>query len=519
MKEFKSLIRQRVLGLMPGRVVYVRNLGTSWLAYGAALIVAFFLSPFIIHSLGDTAYGFWTLLMSMTGYLGLIDMGVRVSTGRYLNYYLGINDEEAANTVINTSLVAYTVAGVLIVIAALLLGRHFGDVFKNVPASLARQATSLLPLLALSIWLSLYSSVLGQVLIARERFDIKNISDVLILAARTAATVVVIKADGGLPGLASVIVCSSAVECLLLYTAVRLLKIPFRLNLWHVTRKSVRELLSYTSWSFLINAGSRIINYTDAAVIALLLGIANVTIYSIGFMLIDYGTNLMAHVVGVMTPEIYKQAGRNDLAALRRLVVDGARNTMFFSVPLLVGLIMLGGSFIRLWMGPGYEASADILLILAVAQSGLLANRGCGAVLWGLGSMRVLAIMTLSEAIANLTLSIMFAAPMGFGIRGIALGTAIPMIVIGWLVIPYFACQKIQLSLLEYLRLTAARWIPASVLLMGIVAILNRFIDTTTWLQFTALVALVIAIYLPIGWFLMLRPNRMSNAATSLSPA
>jgi O-antigen/teichoic acid export membrane protein len=314
-------------------------------------------------------------------------------------------------------------------------------------------------------------------------------------------------------------VCSSLVECAFLYAAVRLLQLPFRLNIGHVTPMAARELLSYSSWSFLINAGSRIINYTDAAVIAVLLGVASVTIYSIGFMLIDYGVNLMAHVVGVMTPEIYKKAGMKDLTALRRLVVSGARNTMFFSVPLLIGFVMLGDSFIRLWMGPGYETSADILRILAVAQLGLLANRACGAVLWGLGSLRLLAVITLLEAIANLTLSVIFTAPMGLGVRGIALGTAVPMIIIGWIVIPFYACQKIEFSVLEYLRLTAARWIPASALLVGVISIVNRLMSANTWLQFALIVAVVIALYLPIGWFFMLLPNPHPNEAPSLSPA
>ncbi len=39
-------------------------------------MVAFFLTPFVVNSLGSTAYGIWVLLMSLTGYYGLLDLGV-----------------------------------------------------------------------------------------------------------------------------------------------------------------------------------------------------------------------------------------------------------------------------------------------------------------------------------------------------------------------------------------------------------------------------------------------------------
>jgi O-antigen/teichoic acid export membrane protein len=496
---------RRALKLLPTEFVNVRNLGTSWLSYGMSLLVAFFLSPFIIHSLGDTAYGFWTLLMSVAGYLGLIDLGVRVSTGRYLNYYLGQNDEESAARVVSTSLVLYTALGLLVLGAAVLLGAYFESLFSAIPQALSAEASGVLPVLGVSVWLTLYGSVFGQLMVARERFDVRNLSSIIVLVLRSFATVIVIRRQGGLVGLAAVLAGAAALELLLLYCAVRYLRIPFHFSLRHIARSTLRELAAYSSWSFLINAGSRIINYADAAVIAVFLGLPQVTVFSIGFMLIDYGSNLIAHVVGVMTPEIYKKAGARDLASLRQLAVNGAQSTMFFAVPLLVGFIVFGDAFVRLWMGPGYEASAQVLAILSVSQLALLASRGCGAVLWGLGTVRLLAVMTLLEAITNLGLSILLAVPMGLGIIGIALGTAIPTSVIGMLVLPFHACRRMELPLWQYQRLTAGRWMPAAGLSAVVCTLAKSLFVTSAWTGFAAAVAFSTVAYLPLGWFFLMR--------------
>jgi len=41
------------------------------------LLSAFFLSPSVVRKPGNTYYGVWNIVMDMTGYQGLLEMGVR----------------------------------------------------------------------------------------------------------------------------------------------------------------------------------------------------------------------------------------------------------------------------------------------------------------------------------------------------------------------------------------------------------------------------------------------------------
>ncbi len=45
---------------------YVRNIVANWIGYGASLVIMFFMSPFVVHTLGDVQYGVWSLMMSLT---------------------------------------------------------------------------------------------------------------------------------------------------------------------------------------------------------------------------------------------------------------------------------------------------------------------------------------------------------------------------------------------------------------------------------------------------------------------
>ena len=41
------------------KVQILKNVGSSWFALGLNIVVGIFLSPYILHRLGDDAFGLW----------------------------------------------------------------------------------------------------------------------------------------------------------------------------------------------------------------------------------------------------------------------------------------------------------------------------------------------------------------------------------------------------------------------------------------------------------------------------
>ncbi len=90
------------------KVQSIKNVGSSWFGLGMNVIVGLFLSPFILHRLGDDAFGLWVLIFSITGYYGLFDFGIRSSIIRFVSKYTATRDYERLNEVLNTSLFSYS---------------------------------------------------------------------------------------------------------------------------------------------------------------------------------------------------------------------------------------------------------------------------------------------------------------------------------------------------------------------------------------------------------------------------
>src|SRR3954453_20056154 len=89
----------------------LRNVGSTWFALGLNVVVGILLSPYILHRLGDDAFGLWILIFSATGYYGLFDLGIRSSIVRFVAKYSANDENEQLNRLVNTAIFSYSLIG------------------------------------------------------------------------------------------------------------------------------------------------------------------------------------------------------------------------------------------------------------------------------------------------------------------------------------------------------------------------------------------------------------------------
>ena len=54
----------------------IRGVTMNWLAMATSMLLGFFISPFVVHHLGDSSYGVWTVIVSIASYMQLLDLGL-----------------------------------------------------------------------------------------------------------------------------------------------------------------------------------------------------------------------------------------------------------------------------------------------------------------------------------------------------------------------------------------------------------------------------------------------------------
>src|SRR5262249_22758176 len=115
------------------KIQIIKNVGSSWFSLGVNIVTGLFLSPFILHRLGDTAFGIWVLIFSLTGYYGLFDLGIRSSIVRYVSKYTATDDKEGLAKLVNTSLFGYSCIGLISLVATFFLVTYVDHIFRIPP--------------------------------------------------------------------------------------------------------------------------------------------------------------------------------------------------------------------------------------------------------------------------------------------------------------------------------------------------------------------------------------------------
>jgi len=167
----------------------IKNISSSWFSLGINIVTGIFLSPFILHHLGDTAFGVWVLIFSVTGYYGLFDLGIRSSVVRYVSKFTATNEEEELAKVVNTSLFSYSCIGLASMVVTLLLSFYVEHVFSKIPQEMFPTARWLLLMVGTSVALGFPLGIFGGFLEGLQRFYITNLTNVVATLLRTARTV------------------------------------------------------------------------------------------------------------------------------------------------------------------------------------------------------------------------------------------------------------------------------------------------------------------------------------------
>jgi O-antigen/teichoic acid export membrane protein len=140
-----------------------RNIIANWSAFLISAGVSFFLSPFVVKSLGNVSYGVWVLIGSLVGYLGLLDFGVRGAVTRFVARYHSENDPGECGRIVSAGILLFGSVGILVVLLAGALALFVTVVF-NVPEELVSTARIIILLGALNIVVALMGGFLEGLL-------------------------------------------------------------------------------------------------------------------------------------------------------------------------------------------------------------------------------------------------------------------------------------------------------------------------------------------------------------------
>ena len=426
-----------------------QNVLSNWAGFIVSAGIAFFLSPFLVRHLGNTSYGIWVLMASLTGYLGLLDLGVRVAVTRYVASSYAVGSHEESGRIASSALLIFLGAGALAVLVSVALA-IFAVSALNIPATYHLTARIILILAGVNIAVSLVSGVFAGILVALHRFDLSNLVEILCGALRAAAIVIAIKAGFGLVALAVVHLVFAIASCLF-YARISFQQYSqLHLSLWDVDRQHLQKIFSFSLYAFIIGISVKFVFSTDSVVIGAFLPVSLVTFFAIAGNLITYSRDLINGISNTASPRASALEAAGDEAGVRRVLLKSAQFATIVMLPIAITFILRGRTFIRLWMGVEYaDQSGHILWILTLSSIFVAGDQALNATIMGIGKHKALAVVYLAEGLCNLGLSIWLIHSMG--IYGVAWGTALPSLAKSFFFWPWYVRRILKIPVREYI--------------------------------------------------------------------
>jgi O-antigen/teichoic acid export membrane protein len=402
--------------------LFRRNALGVYGVYAVSIVAGLVVTPVVLHAIGDTEFGIWSFIGSITIYLSVLDFGVGPSIVRFGARARGANDPEETNRLASVGLTLYAAIGLVSVPAGLALA-WFAPALVDTPDDLVWDARLATLLVVASLVARFPLGLFTNLLVAQQRWDVQNLGNVLSIVLYAVLVVLLVPRGGGIVLLGVLTLAATLVRLLVPLAWLRRELPGLRLRRSSVTREGVRELTAFSGSMFLLHVANKVVFSTDVVVVGIVLGPVAATIYAIPARLFQLSFGLSSAATNLLFPAFAEHEGAGRGESQRRLLLAGLRGGSAAAAFLALPLLLLPERLVHAWVGDGYSGSTWVLVGLAavvlVHQPLTLLTQYLSA----LARQGPLARLLIAAVAANVVLSVALAS--WVGAWGVAVATLV----------------------------------------------------------------------------------------------
>ncbi|QWV95850.1 polysaccharide biosynthesis C-terminal domain-containing protein [Geomonas nitrogeniifigens] len=491
----------------------ILNSCSGVILYAVNILVAFVMSPVVIRALGNRDYGVWELVMSVVGYMGLLDLGVGPALVRFVAVASGKEDRDDMRRTMSTSFAFFLAVGVAVVLAFILLGYFPYLVGGRETGEIANIGTVFL-LFGLNAALVLPQQVFIATLMGVQRHYFINLSRGVLALLRAVLTFYLLRmyAGRGLIVLALLEPLFSLVQLLLFAAAVQLDPQLPRMSRSAVSWGKLGELFSFGVKNATMQVAGRLQNQSVPFIIGHVLGLGTIVYFAMPNRLIDYAKGLALAIGFPLTPYFSSTYGKGVHDELVTSWLNTSLALQIVTLAMPVAIFYYGETFLALWIGRSYAVAGRWVLyclLVGLVADALASNAFRMLTAQGQHGRSALVWLVMSA----LSIPLGIAGARVWGVAGAALGTTVTMVV-GNLVTLVMTCRLMKLSLRDYARQTLQRLLLPLLFFVAAAQLLARLFPVSGYAMLILQLACGGAIYLAAVWFLTLPADTRGHFTT-----
>ena len=468
------------------------------------VLTVLLVTPFIVNTLGDKAYGYWVLVGSIVGYYALFDFGFQNALVQGLGKAFGEGDDAAGRRLTATTFYIYlTLAAIVLTVTGVVICICHFFIDNPTDVTVFRVVCLLMGLRTAVVFVG---KLFDGVLAALVRYDLSVVGVIMNTLLSYGSIYLVLREGYGLKAMG---VCVfGAAACQFAYSSFMARRKYDDLTLsWSAfDRDEVKGIFTFSINTFIIRISNMMRFQAQNFVIGYFMSAAAVTPYSLGVRLIVYFMEFILAAFGVMLPVYSRDFGRKDPDLIRKRFLQVTQLSTIVAGFVGASLYFYFEPFVIWWLGEGFEDTYECGKILTISATMALTQTSCNTVLMGVNRHKIYARICLAEGIINVGLSIILVQK--FGLVGAAWSTTITLgaraIIQG-----AYTCHAIELSYWRYYKLLLGTAYCAMAPVFLYCYFTQDFLEPT-FISMAACSIVQVALVGPILYFLVSKNTRKS---------
>jgi O-antigen/teichoic acid export membrane protein/SAM-dependent methyltransferase len=244
---------------------------------------------------------------------------------------------------------------------------------------------------------------------------------------------------------------------------------------------SFRRTFGFGFWQMLNNVGGILAHQSQRWLLGILLPVATVGFYSVGYTLVSMVYSAAYKVGQVLFPAVSQMQGQARDEQAARLVVQANWILTTLSIAGFIPLVVFAYDFLYLWIGPDFAANTTgVLRILAIGVAAACLFAIPNFYLLGTGRSRWLAAMSFAQGIITLVVSALLIPRLGLAGAGWGLtsGTVVHVTV---LILMWKRIFRVWIPARVYLSATFGQYVVGAILAVSLTLLRSAIAWSPNW--------------------------------------
>ena len=444
---------------MPLSKTLIKNALSNYTGFAVAAIIGLFISPIVIHHLGNAAFGLWALFQSFFGYFGLLDLGLGISVVKYMSEFKARGEQDNINIFGSTIFYTYILLGIAGMLVAFGLAPFITKIF-TIPAGYKHIAFYGMIIGGLNVAIIFPMSLQLNSLAAHQRYDLTNGISITRQIIYAISVILLLKHGFGLLELFLLNFILSIVTFLIsfLFVAIKFQLVHFRLRFYQFNM--LKKAYHYSIFAFLNNLAAHGLLNIGSMIIGTVLSVELVTYYALANKISGIMLQAVSSIVGISLPVFSALWAVHDMEKIKFTYSEITKAVTLISLPISMVVILFSGPIMDIWVGNGYHLAALSLILLTIVMFihnilGFIT----GVFLFGIGKPKPLSVANAVAAVVNLLLAVLLTRWIekdygaGYGVLGIPIALGLTMNAVDLFFLPWYVNRIIGLPHREYIKI------------------------------------------------------------------